>query len=206
MTGVCYNSPLQKFKDPKTNPMIQASNLRKGTILQLDGTLYRVMTTQYNNPGRGAASMRAQLMDIRSGQTSYRVFSGEDNLDNLFVESENVKFLYNDGVSLHFMNNQTYDQYEVGVEIFGDDVHYLKDDMDLQLMVYDGGTVLDYTLPTTVVYTIEEAEVAVVGNTAGSVTKRVKTDTGLSVTVPNFVNVGDQIKIDTRDGSYVSRA
>jgi elongation factor P len=185
--------------------MIPASDLRKGMILQMDGSLYRVINAQYNNPGRGAASMRAQLMDIRTEQTQHRVFSAEDSLNNLFIETENVKFLYGDGVFLHFMNTETYDQYEVNVSIFGDDVVYLKDDMDLQLRVFDGGQVLDYVLPTTAIYTVAEADVAVVGNTAGAVLKRVKTDTGLSLSVPNFVNEGDTIKVDTRDGSYVGR-
>lgn len=185
--------------------MIPASDIRKGTVLRLDGTLYRVMTTQYNNPGRGAASMRAQLMDIGSSQTQYRVFSAEDGLDNVYVETEDVKFLYGDDDFLHFMNNETYDQYDVNRALFGDDALYLRDDMDLQLMTTEGSIVIDYALPTTVTYSIVEAEIAVVGNTSGAVTKKVKTDTGLSVTVPNFVNEGDSIKVDTRDGSYVGR-
>jgi elongation factor P len=186
--------------------MISAGDLRKGTILNLDNTLYRVMNTQYHNPGRGAASMRAQLMDIRSGATQYRVFSAEESLNNLFVEHEPVKYLYNDGVFLHFMNTNTYDQYEASVALFGDDILYLKEDMELQLMLHEGSTVLDYVLPTTVTHQVVEAEVAVVGNTAGAVLKRVKTETGLSVQVPNFISEGDLIKIDTRDGSYVGRA
>jgi elongation factor P len=185
--------------------MIAASEIRKGMILQVDGNLYRVTNTEYNNPGRGAASMRAQLMDMSSSQTKYRVFSAEENVDNLFVENEDVKFLYNDGDLLHFMNNTTYDQYDVSVDLFGNDVHYLKDEMDLQLRVYEGTRVIDYVLPTTATYKVTEADVAVVGNTAGAVLKRVKTDTGLSLQVPNFINEGDVIKVDTRDGSYVGR-
>jgi len=185
--------------------MIAASEIRKGTVLQIDSTLYRVINTQYNNPGRGAASMRAQLMDISTGQTQYRVFSAEENLNNIFVETEDVKFLYGDDQFLHFMNSETFDQYEVNRSLFGDDALFLREDMDLQLMVYDAGRVIDYVLPTTSAYTVAEAEIAVAGNTAGSVTKRIKTDTGLSVQVPNFVNEGDTIKVDTRDGSYVGR-
>jgi elongation factor P len=185
--------------------MIPAGELRKGMILSMNGNLYRVMNTQYNNPGRGAASMRAQLMDIRTEQTQYKVFSAEENVDNIFVENEDVKFLYRDGDTLHFMNTQTYDQYEVNAGLFADDIYFLKDDMDLELRLHEG-KVIDYVLPTTVVYQVAEAEVAVVGNTAGAVLKRVKTDSGLSVQVPNFINEGDMIKVDTRDGSYVSRA
>lgn len=185
--------------------MISASDLRRGTILQLDGTIFRVLSTQYNNPGRGAASVRAQLMDINTEQTKYRIFSAEETLNNLFVETQNTKFLYSDDDTLHFMNTETFEQHEVSKTLFGDDVLYLKDDMDLQLLVYNN-RVIDYVLPTTVVYAVVEAEVAAVGNTAGAVNKRVKTDTGLSVQVPGFVNEGDSIKVDTRDGSYVSRA
>jgi elongation factor P len=185
--------------------MIPASDIRKGTVLRMDGNLYRVINTQYNNPGRGAASMRAQLMDIGTGTTQYRVFSAEESLDNIFVETEDVKFLYGDADFLHFMNNETYDQYDVNRSLFGDDAQYLKEEMDLQLMTTEGAKVIDYVLPTTMVYPVVEAEIAVVGNTSGAVTKKVKTDTGLSVTVPNFINEGDLIKVDTRDGSYVGR-
>src|SRR5215510_15878891 len=101
--------------------MIQASDIRKGTILDLGGVLYRVTTTQYHHPGRGAASMLAQVMDIRTGQTQFKVFSAEDNLNNLFVENHDVKYLYNDGDMLHFMNNETYEQYDVNTPLFGDD-------------------------------------------------------------------------------------
>lgn len=185
--------------------MIPASEIRKGTVLRMDGNLYRVINTQYNNPGRGAASMRAQMMDIASGTTQYRVFSAEESLDNIYVETEDVKFLYGDADFLHFMNNETYDQYDVNRSLFGDDALFLREEMDLQLMTTEGSKVIDYVLPTTMTYTVAEAEIAVVGNTSGAVTKKVKTDTGLSITVPNFVNEGDLIKVDTRDGSYVGR-
>ena len=185
--------------------MIPASDIRKGTVLEMDGNMYRVMNTQYNNPGRGAASMRAQLMDISTGSTQYRVFSAEESLNNIFVETEPVTYLYGDADLLHFMNSETFEQYEVNRSLFGDDALYLREDMELQLMTMEGGRVIDYQLPTTMTYTIVEAEVAVVGKTSGAVTKKVRTDTGLSVTVPNFVNEGDLIKVDTRDGSYVGR-
>ncbi|MCK6580742.1 MAG: elongation factor P [Anaerolineae bacterium] len=178
--------------------------MKKGTVIDLNGTLYRIANTQYNNPGRGAASMRAQLVDIRTGNAQYRVFAADESLNNLYVESEKVQFLYKDGDALHFMNMQSYDQYEVPLTLFGDDALYLKEEMELELSISDG-LVIDYTLPTTVIMTVAEAEIAIAGNTAGSVTKRVKTNTGLSVQVPAFVNEGDTIKVDSRDGSYIGR-
>lgn len=185
--------------------MISAGDLKKGTTLRIDGTLYRVMNTAYNKPGRGTASMRTTLLDIRQGTTMQRVFPIEDRLDNIFVESEQVELLYRDEDTLHFMNIQTYDQYEVNVGLFDSDVYFLKDGIQIELKVYEGNPI-DYVLPTTVIFEVVDAEAAVVGDTAGSVQKKVKTETGLSVEVPIFVNIGDKIKIDTRDGSYLGRA
>ncbi|MDZ4771455.1 MAG: elongation factor P [Chloroflexota bacterium] len=184
--------------------MISAGDLKKGTVINYNNTLYRVGGTEYNNPGRGAASMRAQLIDIRSGNTKYQVFAADESLNNLYVEAEKVQFLYGDGETLHFMNMQTYDQYEVPTTLFGDDALYLQEEMELELKLNEGFAI-DYTIPVTLSFTVTDAEMAIAGNTAGAVTKRVKTNTGLSVQVPAFVKIGDIIKIDSRDGSYIGR-
>jgi elongation factor P len=184
--------------------MIAGGDLKKGVTLKLDGNLYRVMNTVYNKPGRGTASMRTTLMDIKSGQTSQRVFGAEEKLDNIFVENEEVEYLYRDGDFLHFMNTETYEQYEANTSLFGDDALFLKENMGLELRLYEG-RVIDYVLPTKVVYKVTDSEMAVAGDTAGSVTKKVTTETGLTVQTPLFVNVGDQIEVDTRDGSYLGR-
>jgi elongation factor P len=184
--------------------MIPAGELKRGTVVNINNTLYRVASTEYNNPGRGAASMRAQLVDIRTGNTKYQVFAADESLNNLYVEAEKVQYLYSDGEALHFMNMQTYDQYEVPISLFGDDALYLQEEMELELKLSDGFAI-DYSLPVTLTFTVAEAEIAVAGNTAGAVTKRVKTNTGLSVQVPAFVKEGDVIKVDSRDGSYIGR-
>ncbi len=184
--------------------MIEAGDLKKGVTLKLDGNLYRVTDTAYNKPGRGTASMRTTLLDIRSGQTSQRVFPASDRLDDIFVDIEEVEYLYNDGDMLHFMNTATYEQYEVAAELFGKETTYLKENMQLELKFYEG-TAIDYQFPMTVVYKVTDGEMAVAGDSSGSVTKEVTTESGLKVRVPLFVNVGDNIKIDTRDGSYLTR-
>lgn len=184
--------------------MISAGDLKKGVTLKLDGNLYRVVNTTYHNPGRGAASMTANLLDIRSGNVNKRVFSAEERLENVFVENENCEFLYRDGDILHFMNVETFDQYEAKISLFGDDIYYLKEGMQIVLKFYEGAPI-DYELPTTMTYKVVEAEVAVVGNSAGNVTKRVITEGGLSLVVPLFINEGESVKVDTRDGSYVGR-
>ncbi|MFN8530387.1 MAG: elongation factor P [Anaerolineae bacterium] len=185
--------------------MIPAGDLKKGTTVKLDGSLWRVLSTEYNKPGRGTATMQTSLLNIATGKISKKIFSADEGMDNVYVESEEVQYLYRDGDTFHFMNNSTFDQYEADVALFGDDQYFLKDGMSLELRVYEGRPI-DYVFPVTVVYEVVEAEVAVVGDTAGSVTKKIKTDTGLSVKVPMFVNVGEKIKVDTRDGSFLGRA
>lgn len=185
--------------------MIEAGDLKKGVTLRLDGNMYRVMNTAYNKPGRGTANMRTTLLDLKTGNTSQRIFPADERLDNLFVENEEADFLYGDSDTLHFMNSQTYEQYEAPITVFGDDALYLKENMKLELRLYEG-MVIDYALPTTATYTLTDAEVAVAGDTAsGNITKKATTETGLTVQVPLFINVGDMVKIDTRDGSYVGR-
>lgn len=185
--------------------MIEAGDLKKGVTLKLDGTLYRVVNTVYNKPGRGTANMRATLMDINTEQTSQRVFGIEERLENVFVESEPVEFLYRDDNILHFMNPKSYEQYEVDSTLFGDDALYLKDNLEMELRLYEGRAI-DYVFPTTIVYKIVDAEVAVAGDTAGNTLRKATTESGLTVQVPLFVNIGDNIKVDTRDGSYTGRA
>jgi elongation factor P len=184
--------------------MIEAGDLRKGVTLRLDGNLYRVMNTVYNKPGRGTASMRTTLLSLSTWQNSERIFRADEKLDNVYVESQEVEYLYNDGDHLHFMDNGNYEQYEAPISLFGDDVHYLKDNLVLELRLLDGQAI-DYALPTTVTYKVADAEVAVAGDTAGNVMKKATTESGLEIQVPLFVNVGDTIKVDTRDGSYVGR-
>ncbi|KXK13193.1 MAG: elongation factor P [Chloroflexi bacterium OLB15] len=184
--------------------MILAGDLKRGVTIRLDGRLLRVTNTVYNKPGRGTATMTATLQDIETGSTNKKIFGAEEKLEDIYVEAENVEYLYADGDSLHFMNTQSYEQYEVPTSLFGEDIHYLKDAMQIQLRLYNGRAI-DYVFPTTVSYKVKEAEVAVVGNTAGNVTKRVLTESGLSVVVPLFINEGDAIEVDTRDGSYVGR-
>lgn len=184
--------------------MIEAGELRTGVTLKLDGNLYRVTKTTYNKPGRGKASMQTVLLDLRSGNTVQRIFGAEERLDNVFVEAEKVQYLYNDGMHLHFMNPANYEQYEASVDLFGEDVKYLTENLDLELRMHEG-LAIDYKLPTTIKQTVADSEVMIAGDTTGKVMKKCTTETGLVVSVPLFVSAGTVIEIDTRDGSYVGR-
>jgi elongation factor P len=184
--------------------MIDVNDLRKGVTFTLDGNIYKVLEYSHNKPGRGNATIRTTVRDLRTGATYQKTFQSGDRVQDIRVERMEVEYLYNDGEFLHFMDNATYEQHELRADVFGDDQPYLKENMTLELSSYDG-EIIDYELPVNVDYDVVEAEMAVAGNTATGATKKVTTETGLKVTVPLFVNVGDKIRVDTRDGSYVTR-
>lgn len=184
--------------------MIDVNDLRKGVTFTVDGSIYKVLEYAHNKPGRGNATIRTTLRDLRTGSTIQRTFQSGDRVQDIRVDSDVVEYLYNDGEFLHFMDVTTFDQHELRADVFGDDVYYLKENLQLKLSSYDG-EIIDYELPTTVEHKIVEAENAVAGDTATGATKKVTTETGLQVTVPLFVNVGDTIPVDTRDRSYLTR-
>nr|MBN1229890.1 elongation factor P [Anaerolineae bacterium] len=184
--------------------MIDVNELRRGVTFTLDGELFKVLEYQHHKPGRGKATIRVQIRNLRSGVTKEMTFNSGDRVENIRLETRVVDYLYSDGEFLHFMDVNTYEQPQMRIDEFGNDVKYLSENLSLKLSSYEG-EIIDYELPTTVEQAVEESEMAIAGDTATGATKQVTTATGLKVTVPLFVNVGDVIRIDTRDGSYVTR-
>jgi len=184
--------------------MIDVNDLRKGVTFELDGNLYKVLDYHHNKPGRGNATIRIKAVELRTGTTLEKTFQSGDRVQDVRLDYHNVQYLYNDGDLYHFMDLDTYDQPAVSAETLGDAAKFLTENLEVKLTLYDGSP-LDVELPTSVDMTVVQAEVAVRGDTATGVTKRVKTETGLFVTVPNFVEQGDRIRVDTRTGNYVTR-
>lgn len=184
--------------------MIEVNELRKGVTFTLDGEIYKVLNYQHHKPGRGNATIRTTIRNLRTGATLQQTFISGDRVQEIRVETIPVEYLYTDGEFLTFLNLETYEQPTLKQDVFGDDFYFLKENMELKLKTYEG-EVIDYELPVTVDYKVVEAEMVVAGDTATGVTKKVKTETGLEVQVPAFVNVGDTIRVDTRDGRYVTR-
>ncbi len=184
--------------------MIDVNQLRNGTNFTLDGELYRVLNYHHNKTGRGNATIRVTVRNLRSGTTREMTFTSGDRVENIRVETRIVEYLYDDGEFLTFMDVETFEQPQMRSDLFGDDVLYLKEGTQLKLQSYEG-EILDYELPPNVEHLVTEAEMAVAGNTATGATKKVKTETGLTVTTPLFVEEGDTIRVDTRTGEYVTR-
>lgn len=184
--------------------MIDVNDLRKGVIFELDGNLYRVVDYQHHKPGRGNAIIRVKARNLRTGSNIERTFQSGDRVQDVRLDYHNVSYLYNDGETFYFMDNETFDQQAVPAAIIGDYAGFLKDGMELKLTFYKGEP-LDIDLPTSVDLKVVYAETAIRGDTATGVTKKVRTETGLEVRCPEFVREGDTIRVDTRTGEYITR-
>lgn len=184
--------------------MIDVNELRKGTTFELDGNIYKVLEYSHHKPGRGKATIRVDVRDLRSGVRLKKKFNSGDTVQDIRLTYRNAKYMYSDGEHYHFMDMETYEQPALKGEALGDATKFLKEEMEVKLTFYQGEP-LDIEMPTTVDQEVVRADPSVRGNTATSVTKSVTTDTGLEVDVPNFIETGDVIRIDTRSGEYVTR-
>ncbi len=184
--------------------MIDVNDLRKGVTFELDGNLFKVIEYAHHKPGRGNATIRIKARNLRSGATLEKTFISGSQVQEARLDFHNVQYLYNDGDNYYFMDQETFEQPGIPKDILGDSVGFLRESMECKLTFYNGEP-LDVELPTSVDLKVVHAEIAVRGDTATGVTKKVKVETGVEVQVPNFVKEGDTIRVDTRDGSYITR-
>lgn len=184
--------------------MIDVNDLRKGVTFEYDGQLFKVLEYSHHKPGRGNATIRIKARNLKTGSNIEKSFQSGDRVPEAQLDFHNVQFLYGDGDNFHFMDNETFDQPAISAEMIGDLAGFLKEGMECKLTFYNGAP-LDIEVPLTVDLKVTAAEVAVRGDTATGVTKKVKVETGISVQVPNFVKEGDTIRVDTRTGEYVTR-
>jgi elongation factor P len=184
--------------------MIDVNELRKGVTFELDGGLYKVLDYSHNKTGRGNASIKVKARNLVTGANIDKTFQSGDRVQDARLDFHNVQYLYSDGDFYYFMDNETFEQPGIKADILGESALYLKPSMEVKLTFYKGEP-LDVDLPTSVDLEVVEAEVAVRGDTATGVTKKVKTETGLEVNCPQFVKVGDVVRVDTRTGEYVTR-
>ncbi|MBN1451115.1 MAG: elongation factor P [Anaerolineales bacterium] len=184
--------------------MIDVNELRKGVTFEFDGQLFKVLDYSHNKTGRGNANIRVKARNMLTGATIDKTFSSGQSVQDVRLEYHNVQYLYSDGEFYHFMDNETFEQPAIKGDVLGDDALYLTEGLEVKLTFYDGDAI-DIELPTSVDLEVVEADMAIRGDTATGVTKKVRVQTGLQVQVPNFVNVGDVIRIDTRTGEYITR-
>ena len=184
--------------------MIDVNTLRKGVTFEHDGNIWKVLEYSHNKPGRGKATIRVKTRNLRSGATLEMTFNSGDRVQDIRLDHHNVQFLYTDGEFYHFMDLETYEQPALNAEVLGEATQYLKENLEVKPTFFEGEAI-DIDLPTTIDVEVIQAEASVRGDTATGVTKKVVTETGLEVDVPAFVEVGNVIRVDTRNGSYVTR-
>lgn len=185
--------------------MIEASQLRKGHVIELDGKLYRCWEQQLIKMGRGGANVKTKLRDLSSGSISERTFGSDERLQDVRLENRKVQYLYNDGDLYYFMDNSSFDQTAISKTQLGEHVDYLRENLDVKLTFYEEQP-LDVELPMNVDLKIVECEPGVRGDTATGANKQATLETGLKVMVPLFINLGDTIRVSTETGAYVTRA
>ena len=185
--------------------MVSTSEIKRGTTVDLDGQLLKILEFDHQKIGRGSAQVKISFRNLRSGATTVRTFQAGAKFQDVRLEREVVQFLYREGDDYHFMNTETYEQPVLSAETLGDLRHYIRENDTVELLTYNGEPI-DIEIAPSVVLTVTYTETGVRGDTATNVTKPAQTDTGLTVNVPIFVNTGDKIKVDTRTGQYVERA
>lgn len=186
--------------------MITTSDFKTGLTIELeDGAIYQIVEFQHVKPGKGAAFVRTKLKNKRTGAVVEKTFRTTEKVEKAHIERSEMQYLYMDGEFYVFMNTENYEQVQLTADQLGDGIKFLKDNMNIHVQYYKGEAI-GVELPNTVVLTVAETEPGVKGDTATNVTKPATLETGAVVQVPLFVNEGDQLVIDTRNGAYVSRA
>ena len=184
--------------------MIDAGELKRGITIELDGQLYQVMDYQHIKIGRGSAQIRLKLRDLRAGHTTERSFQASETFTRAFLERCPAQYLYNDGSLYYFMDTKTFEQMTLDKLMLGDALNYLKDESNLEILTHKGKSV-GVQLPVSVELKVTETGPGFKGDTASAGTKPAELETGLSIKVPFFINTGDTIKVDTRNGEYLER-
>jgi elongation factor P len=185
--------------------MIETGEMRKGSTIEIDGTLYQVIELSHIKMGRGSAQVRMKLRDVRAGHIIDKSVQAGTRFQRARVERQSAQYLYAEGDLHHFMNTDTYDQFPVNADRLGDATDYLRENGLCDLLMY-GDEAVGIELPAAVDLTVTETDPWLKGDTAQGANKPAKLETGITVRVPLFIGLGDVLKIDTRTGEYLERA
>ncbi|EES72212.1 translation elongation factor P [Paenibacillus sp. oral taxon 786 str. D14] len=185
--------------------MISVNDFKTGLTVEVDGDIYTVLEFQHVKPGKGAAFVRSKLKNLRNGNIVEKTFRAGETISRAMIENRDVSYLYASGQEHTFMDNETYDQFTLTSDQLEWELNFLKENMNVKIVSYQG-EIIGINLPNSVELKVIETEPGIKGNTATGATKNAKVETGLNVQVPLFINEGDVLLIDTREGKYISRA
>ncbi|NLJ99479.1 MAG: elongation factor P [Tissierellia bacterium] len=184
--------------------MISAGDFRKGITFEMEGDVYQIIDFQHVKPGKGAAFVRTKIKNVMTGAIRDVTFNPNDRYPLARIETKEMQYLYNDGILYYFMDNETYEQLPLEKEQVKEAIHYIKENDNAIIRFYEGRP-FEVVAPNFVELTVTHTEPGVKGDTATGATKPATLETGTTLNVPLFINIGDVIKVDTRTGEYLSR-
>ncbi|MDW7651443.1 MAG: elongation factor P [Bacillota bacterium] len=185
--------------------MISTSDFKTGMTIVVDNEVCVIVDFQHVKPGKGAAFVRTKLKNVKTGSVTERTFRAGEKVDRAMMDKREMQYLYSDGDDYNFMDTETYEQMAISKEQLGNDIKYLKENMNINVLFYQE-QIFGIELPYFVELEVTETEPGVKGDTASGGTKAATVETGLVVQVPFFINIGDVLRIDTRSGEYIERA
>lgn len=184
--------------------MIPVNEIRNGMTVIFDGNLYLVQWFQHVKPGKGGAFVKTRLKNVKTSAVLEKTFRSNENIEQAFLEEKEMEYSYRDGETLWFMDTTTYEQVPLSFEIIGEGVKYLKENISVKVVYYEG-KIIGVSLPTFAELKVIETEPGFKGDTVTGGYKPAKLETGAVVQVPLFIKVGDILKIDTRTDEYIQR-
>ena len=184
--------------------MVSTNDIRPGQSILLDGTLYLILEYQHVKPGKGKAFVKTKLKNLSGGGVVDKTFRADEDVKQAFIDKQQFQYLYKDGDSYIFMNNETFEQINLNNDIVENKYLYLTSNQEVTIQMHEDSPI-DLVLPPTVNLLVTSAEPAVKGDTVSSSTKSVTCETGLILNVPMFIEENELIKVDTKNSSYMTR-
>ena len=184
--------------------MVSTNDIRPGQSILVDNNLYLILEYQHVKPGKGRAFVKTKLKNLSNGGVVDKTFRADEDVEQAFIDKQIFQFLYKDGDSYIFMNNDTYEQINLREDIVQDKHLFLTSNQEVTIQMYNEMPI-DLVLPATVNLIVTKAEPAVKGDTVSSSTKSITCETGLVLNVPMFIEEDEEIKVDTKNSSYVTR-
>lgn len=201
-----YSVLSAKSYEPRENKMsISVNDFKNGLTIEVKDGIWRVVEFQHVKPGKGSAFVRSKLKNLRTGAVQEMTFRSTAKVEKANIESKKMQYLYADGENHVFMDTATYEQLTIPADEIKEQLKYLKENMEVSVMMYNGETI-GVDIPNTVDLKVTETEASIKGDTQSGGSKPATMETGLVVQVPFFVNEGDMLTINTQDGTYISRA
>lgn len=184
--------------------MYSPTDLKKGTVIQIDGQPFRVIDYNQKVMGRGGSIVNVRVKNLITGAVIPKTYKGQEKIERAEVRGKAAQYLYSDGDSFHFMDPESFEQFQLPLEDVEDIKDYLREGDEVTLQFF-GERVISVEVPTSLAFTVTYTETAVKGDTSTSIQKDATLETGKVIKVPAFIKTGDVVKIDTRDGSYIER-